>query len=74
VKLGAGRPVFMLRGMSTAAKVEVRAGSHREVFAVAKGPAGVLRQIAGVERPGVGLVSLLVLKGTVDLDGVAVEG
>jgi hypothetical protein len=73
VKLGAGRPVFMLRGMPAAAKVEVRAGSHREVFAVAKGPAGALRQIAAEERSTAGSVSLRVLEGTVDLDGVAVE-
>ena len=37
VKLAAGRPVFMLRGMSGAAKVEVRAGSHREVFSGGQG-------------------------------------
>jgi hypothetical protein len=73
VKLGAGRPLFMLRGMSAAAKVEVRAGSHHEVFAVAKGPAGALRQITAVERSTAGPVSLRVLEGTVDLDGVAVE-
>jgi hypothetical protein len=74
LKLGAGRPVFMLRGTSAAAKVEVRVGSHREVFAVAKGTAGALRQITAVERSTAGLVSLRVLEGTVDLDGVAVEG
>lgn len=74
VKLGAGRPVFMLRAMSAAAKVEVRAGSRREAFAVAKGPAGALRQIAAAERLAAGPVSLRVLEGTVDLDGVAVEG
>jgi hypothetical protein len=73
VKLGAGRPVFMLRGMSAAAKVEVRAGSHRELFAIVKGSPGALRQIAAVERSA-GPVSLRVLEGTVDLDGVAVEG
>jgi hypothetical protein len=66
--------VFMLRGMSTAAKVEVRAGSHREVFSVAKGQAGAPRQITAAERSAVGPVSLRVLEGTVDLDGVAVEG
>jgi hypothetical protein len=74
VKLGAGRPVFMLRATSTAAKVEVRAGSRRETFTVAKGPAGAMRQISAVERSTVGPVSLRVLDGTVDLDGVAVEG
>jgi hypothetical protein len=74
VKLGAGRPVFMLRATSTAAKVEVRAGSHREAFAIAKGSAGTLRQVTAVGRSVAGLVSLRVLEGTVDLDGVAVEG
>jgi hypothetical protein len=74
LKLGAGRPVFMLRATLAAAKVEVRAGSHREVFAVAKGPAGALRQITATERAAAGPVSLRVLEGTVDLDGVAVEG
>jgi hypothetical protein len=74
VKLGAGRPVFMLRGMSTAAKVEVRAGAHREVFSVAKGQAGAPRQITAAERSAAGPVSLRVLEGTADLDGVAVEG
>jgi hypothetical protein len=74
VRLGAGRPVFMLRGTSAAASVEVRAGSHRQLFAIAKGPAGALRQITAMERSTAGTVSLLVLNGTVDLDGVAVEG
>jgi len=74
MRLGAGRPVFMLRGTTGAAQVEVHAGSHRQVFAIAKGPAGVPRQITAMERSTAGTVSLLVLKGTVDLDGVALEG
>jgi hypothetical protein len=74
MRLGAGRPAFVLRGTSGGARVEVRAGSHRQVFAIAKGPAGVSRQITAMERSTSGTVSLLVLKGTVDLDGVAVEG
>ncbi len=74
LRLAAGRPVFVLRATSTAAKVEVRAGSHRQAFTIAKGPAGALRQITALERSTAGPVSLLVLKGTVDLDGVADEG
>ncbi|MFZ1155324.1 MAG: hypothetical protein WAN93_10515, partial [Solirubrobacteraceae bacterium] len=35
MRLGSGRPVFLLRGTAAGAKVEVRAGSQREVFAVA---------------------------------------
>ena len=72
--LHAGRPVFLLRATAAPAKVEVRAGSHRQVFVVAGGHAGVSRQMTAAERATAGPVSLLVLKGTVDLDGVAVEG
>jgi hypothetical protein len=71
--LAAGRPVFLMRASSTAAKVEIRTGSHRQVFAIASGSAGALRQITAQLRSQSGPVSLLVLKGTVDLDGVAVE-
>jgi hypothetical protein len=71
--LGAGRPVFMLRGAPRVAKVEVREGSHRQVFAVAHISGGASRLVAGADRSRAGAVSLRVLKGTVDLDGVAVE-
>jgi hypothetical protein len=72
--LHAGRPVFLLRATAAPAKVEVRAGSRRQVFVVASGHAGVSRQITAAARSAAGAVSLLVLNGTVDLDGVAVEG
>ncbi len=74
LRLAAGRPVFVLRATSAAAKVEVRAGTYRQVFTIAKGPAGALRQITALERSTAGPVTLQVLKGTVDLDGVADEG
>jgi hypothetical protein len=73
VKLGAGRPVFLLRGAPSAAKAEVRAGAHREVFAVARGSSGVSRAVTAAKRSHAGTVTLRVLEGTVDLDGVAVE-
>jgi hypothetical protein len=44
------------------------------VFAIARGPADASRQLTAMERSSAGTVSLLVLKGAVDLDGVAVEG
>jgi hypothetical protein len=72
--LGAGHPVFLLRAMPAAASVEVRYGSHRQVFAIAASRAGALRQITAATRSTAGPVSLLVLKGTVELDGAAVEG
>lgn len=72
--LGAGRPVFMLRAAPGTAKVEVREGSHRQVFALAHLSSGASRLLAGAARSRSGTVSLRVLQGTVDLDGVAVEG
>jgi hypothetical protein len=72
--LGVGRPVFMLRGSPGAAKVEVREGSHRQVFTVAHISSSASRLVTGAIRSRSGTVSLHVLKGTVDLDGVAVEG
>lgn len=74
VHLPAGRPVFVLRATQTAAKVEVRYGSHRQAFTVAKGSATVMRHITAAKRAKAGVVRLRVLKGTVDLDGVADEG
>jgi hypothetical protein len=72
--LGAGRPVFVLGGAPGAAKVEVREGSHRQVFTVAHISGGASRLVTGASRSRAGAVSLRVLQGTVDLDGVAVEG
>jgi|GEM_PF-1002861 hypothetical protein len=74
LQLGAGRPVFMLRATSSAAEVEVIAGSKHERFAVARGAAGALRELTADERAHAGTVSLRVLEGTVDLDGAAIEG
>jgi hypothetical protein len=71
--LGAGRPIFLLRGASAAAKVELREGSHREVLKLARGSSSVSRAVVGPARTRAGAVSLRVLRGTVDLDGVAVE-
>jgi hypothetical protein len=71
--LGVGRPVFLLRGMRAAAKVEVRAGSHREVFTVTRGSNGSARSVVGPDGSRAGTVVLRVLEGTIDLDGVATE-
>lgn len=73
VRLGAGRPVFLLRGSAVGAKVEVRAGSHREVFAVAHGSGSTSRLVGAAKRSHAGVVVMRVLAGTVSLDGVAVE-
>ncbi len=72
-RLPAGKPVFLLRGAAGGAKAEVRLGAHREVFAIAHGSARSSRLILAARRSHAGIVSLRVLKGTVNLDGVAVE-
>jgi hypothetical protein len=72
--LGVGRPIFMLRGAPGAAKVEVREGSHSQVITVAHISTSASRLVTGATRAHSGTVSLRVLQGTVDLDGVAVEG
>jgi hypothetical protein len=73
VRLGPGRPVFLLRGAPAGAKVEVRADARREIFAVAHGSGSVSRLVVAARRRRAGMVSMRVLRGTVNLDGVAVE-
>ena len=71
--LGAGHAVFMLRGTPHPARVEIRSGTRRQVFAIAAGATAASRKITAAKRSHAGTVSLRVLSGTVDLDGVAVE-
>ncbi len=71
--LAAGRPVFLLRASAHGARVEVRSGAHRQVFSIAGGSGGSSRALAAARRTGKGTVSLRVLHGTAELDGVAVE-
>jgi hypothetical protein len=73
VRLGPGRPVFLLGATAGGAKVEVRAGSRREIFAVTHGSGGSSPPIVGAKRGHASTVSMRVLSGKVDLDGVAVE-
>ena len=73
VTLDAGRPLFLLRATRDAAQVEVRAGVLRQVFAVAPGSSIAPRLIAAGDHSHRGTVSLRVLRGTIELDGVAVE-
>jgi hypothetical protein len=73
VTLGAGRPIFLLRGGPGAAKVELREGAHRKVLTLARRSSSASRVLVGPARSRPGAVSLRVLQGMVDLDGVAVE-
>jgi Domain of unknown function (DUF4430) len=70
---GAGRPVFELRKTSHEATVELLAGAHRKVVVLTGGSTGSLALVKDAERLRAGVVSLRVLSGTVDLDGVATE-
>lgn len=73
VRLQKGRPVFLLRATSQTARVQLQVGSRRQVFTIAVGEMATLREIVAMERSRAGRVNLRVLKGTVDLDGVAVR-
>ena len=73
-QLPPGRPVFALRPATRSALVEVRYGSHRQLYTLTRVAGGVWRELIGGPRAKAGSVSLRVLHGTVDLDGVAVEG
>ncbi len=72
VRLGAGRPVFLLGALPHAARVEVLAGAHRQMFTVAAGVDGSPRPLTAAWRAHAGTVRLRVLSAKVDLDGVAV--
>jgi uncharacterized protein DUF4430 len=71
--LAAGRPVFELRESSREAHVELSDGTQREVLTVGHARAGALWLLTAPARSHGGTVTLRVLKGTVDLDGVGVE-
>jgi hypothetical protein len=73
VRLGPGRPAFLLRGTAAGAKVEVQAGSRRQVLAVASRAANSSRLLLAAKRAHSTTVTMHVLSGTVNLDGVAVE-
>jgi hypothetical protein len=69
-RLAAGRPVLVLRGGSSPARVEVVTERRREVFRIAAG--GSERRLTAARRTRAGTVRVRVLRGTVSLDGVAV--
>jgi hypothetical protein len=71
--LAAGRPVFELREGSREAHVELVDGAQREVLDVGGKRAGALWLLVAPVRSHAGSVTLRVLRGTVDLDGVGVE-
>jgi hypothetical protein len=72
-QLPPGHPLFTLRGGTRGAVVEVLAGSRHQLLSLAGIRAGAGREIVSAFRARSGTVTLRVLHGTVDLDGVAVE-
>jgi len=72
VHLARGRPVFIVGGAHQHARVEVRAGTRREISLIADSHAGASRLLIGAGRLRAGTVWLRVLNGTVAIDGVAV--
>lgn len=73
LRLPAGRPLVLLRLTGRPASVELSAGSRGETFTVAGGSPGAPREITAAGRPQAGTVTLRVLKGTIELDGLADE-
>jgi hypothetical protein len=70
--LGAGIPVIELQAGSGGAQIEARSGSHRQRLRLAGGST-TNRLIKLAARARAGAVTIRVLKGTIDLDGVALE-
>jgi hypothetical protein len=71
--LAAGRPVFELRESSREAHVELSDGTQHTMLVIGGKRAGALWLLAGLARSHAGAVTLRVISGTVDLDGVGVE-
>jgi hypothetical protein len=70
-RLPAGRPALVVRGARRGARIEVRAGARRRVVALRTRRDGATRFAVAHRRARPGLVRFRVLRGTVDVDGVA---
>lgn len=71
LRLGPGRPVFSLRRGRRPALVEVRGANGVRRVRITGGR-GSRRLVRGAKRARAGTVALRILRGSVDLDGVAV--
>jgi hypothetical protein len=69
VRLGAGRPAFIVRDVRRRALVRISAAGHSTTFAVTASSA--TRLLIAARRARAGSVRLRVLAGTVGIDGVA---
>jgi hypothetical protein len=74
VRLGRGRPAFIVRRVRHAARVEIVAGAHSRIVQIAGSRGGASRVLVGAVRSRPGVVRLRVLDGSVGIDGVAVVG
>jgi hypothetical protein len=72
VRLGAGRPAFVLRGSSPRARVEIRTGGTRRVVRVGALGRGATKTIAGRTSKHAATTTLHVLSGRVRLMGALV--
>jgi len=73
VRLPAGRPTFVLRGSHAAAVVTVSAAGERRTLRIARAGGGATKLVTGARRSRAGTVTLRVVSGSVDLDGVATQ-
>ena len=72
VRLPAGRPALVVRGARRGARIGVVAGGRRRTLRVGARRDGATRFAVTGRRSRPGLVRFRVLRGTVDVDGVAV--
>jgi hypothetical protein len=72
VRLGRGRPVFIVRDAHGKARVQISVGARSETVAVSAG--AVTRLLFARRRARAGAVRLRVLSGTLGIDGVALTG
>jgi hypothetical protein len=70
VRLGSGRPVFIVRGVGHSARIQVR-GTRSQVLVLTASRSGLSRALIGSDRHRAGTVQFRVLSGTVKIDAVA---
>lgn len=73
VKLAAGRPTLMVRGVRRAARVELRAGGRRQLLRIKGSATKATRELKFGRAIKAGTVRLKVLSGSVGVDGVAAD-
>lgn len=73
VKLAAGVPTVLVRGVRKTARIELRAGGRREVYEIKGSKSSRTREITLSKQVKAGVLEVRVVRGKVGVDGVAVS-